>query len=191
MLQTVTCPTLHRATLPGETPPDINHTGRRKTSKLGTDSYQIYVLNYCTISFKLMYLYCTINQLVYFTERNMEWRYISKITQHTNTGQVPACSQGPVVILILRRLWTVGDNTARNDKFHCPIIDGTNLVHVQLRPRIVKTATVTRTDCELKGSWGIILMLKSIQKQLQRRHRQQCVKFTQGLMFFGRSFYCF
>ena len=184
MLQTVTCPTLHRATLPGETPPDINHTGRRKTSKLGTDSYQIYMHDIVWTHLFILH----INQLAYF---NMEWRCISKSTQHTNTRQVPACSQGPVVILILRRLWTVGDNTARNDKFHCPIIDGTNLVHVQLRPRIVKTATVTRTDCELEGSWGIILMLKSIQKQLQRRHRQQCVKFTQGLMFFGWSFYRF
>ena len=42
MLQTATCPTLHRATLPGETPPDINHMGRKRT-KLGTDSYQIYL----------------------------------------------------------------------------------------------------------------------------------------------------
>ena len=34
-----------------------------------------------------------VNQPVYFMERNMD---ISRTTQRTNTGQVPACSQDPV-----------------------------------------------------------------------------------------------
>ena len=38
----------------------------------------------------------------------------------------------------------------------------------------------------MEGSWGIIHMLKSLQTQLQRRHRQRCLKidtFIQGLIF--------
>ena len=31
-----------------------------------------------------------------------------------------------------------GDNTARNNKFHCPIIDQMTLVYVQLCPQILK-----------------------------------------------------
>ena len=69
-----------------------------------------------------------------------------------------------------------GDNTARNDKFHHSIIDRMTLVHVQPRPQVLKAATATKTDCELEGSWGIVSMLKSLQKQLQRRHRQRCLK---------------
>ena len=46
-------------------------------------------------SLKLLFLH--INQPAYFTERNMEYIiYISRTTQRTNTGQVPACSQEPV-----------------------------------------------------------------------------------------------
>ena len=37
-----------------------------------------------------------INQPAYFMERNMEYIYISRTTQRTNTGQVPACSEEPV-----------------------------------------------------------------------------------------------
>ena len=40
-------------------------------------------------------------------------------------------------------------------------------------------------------SWGIVSMLKSLQKQLQRRHKQQCLKIHtlfRILMFFGRPF---
>ena len=37
-----------------------------------------------------------INQPVYFMERNMKYIYISRTTQRTNSGQVPACSQEPV-----------------------------------------------------------------------------------------------
>ena len=69
-----------------------------------------------------------------------------------------------------------GDNTARNDKFHCSIIDPITLVHVQPRSRVLKAATATKTDCQLKGSWGIVSMLKPLQKQPQRRHRQRCLK---------------
>ena len=36
--------------------------------------------------------------------------------------------------------------------------------------------TTTQTDCELEGSCGIVLMLWSLQKQLQRRHRYRCSK---------------
>ena len=37
-----------------------------------------------------------INQPAYFMERNMEYFYISRITQCTNTGRVPACTKEPV-----------------------------------------------------------------------------------------------
>ena len=37
-----------------------------------------------------------INQPAYFMERNMKYIYISRTTQRTNSGQVPACSQEPV-----------------------------------------------------------------------------------------------
>ena len=37
-----------------------------------------------------------INQPAYFMERNMKYIYISRTTQRTNTGQIPACSQEPV-----------------------------------------------------------------------------------------------
>ena len=37
-----------------------------------------------------------INQPAYFMERNMKCIYISRTTQRKNTGQVPACSQGPM-----------------------------------------------------------------------------------------------
>ena len=36
-----------------------------------------------------------INQQAYFMERNIEYIYISRTTQRTNTGQIPACSQEP------------------------------------------------------------------------------------------------
>ena len=50
----------------------------------------------------------------------------------------------------------------------------------------VKAATAMKTDCQLEGSWGIVSMLKSLQTQLQRRHRQWCLKIDtliQLLMF--------
>ena len=64
------------------------------------------------------------------------------------------------------------------------------LLHVQLCPPVFKAATMTKTDCKLEGSWGIVLMLKSLQKQLQRRHRQWCLKMStliRRLMFFFRT----
>ena len=84
-----------------------------------------------------------------------------------------------------------GDNTARNAKFHRPIIDRIGLVQVQLRPGVFKAATATKIYCGLGRSWGIVSMLKSLQKQLQRRHKQQCLKIDtlfRRLMFFGRPF---
>ena len=87
-----------------------------------------------------------------------------------------------------------GDNTARNDKFHRSIIDPMTLVHVQLHSQVLKAATVLKTDCQFEGSWGIVSMLKPLQEQLQRRHRQRCLKIDiliGLLMFFGRSFYRF
>ena len=70
----------------------------------------------------------------------------------------------------------LGDNTARNDKFHRSIVDPMTLVHVQPRSRVLKAATATKTDCQFEGSWGIVSMLKSLQKQLQTRHRQRCLE---------------
>ena len=63
------------------------------------------------------------------------------------------------------------------------IIDGMTLVHVQPRPRVLKVATAMKTFCELGRSWGIVSMLKSLQKQLQRRRRQQYLKVIRGLFF--------
>ena len=63
----------------------------------------------------------------------------------------------------------LGDNTARNDKFYRSIVDPMTLVHVQPRSRVLKAATATKTGCQFEGSWGIVSMLKSLQKQLQRR----------------------
>ena len=79
------------------------------------------------------------------------------------------------------------DNTVRNDKFYHPIIDRIRVVHVQLRPWVFKAASTTKIYCKLGRSWGIVLMLKSLQKQLQRRHKQQCLKIDtllRKLMFF-------
>ena len=45
----------------------------------------------------------------------------------------------------------------------------------------------TKIYCEFERSWGIILMLKSLQKQLQRRYKQRCLKIDtllRILMFF-------
>ena len=47
------------------------------------------------ISFELNY-FTAHNQPAYFMERNMEYIYISRTTQRTNTGQVSACGQEPV-----------------------------------------------------------------------------------------------
>ena len=38
----------------------------------------------------------------------------------------------------------LGDNTARNDKFHCLIINWVTLVHIQPRPLVLKAATATK-----------------------------------------------
>ena len=75
----------------------------------------------------------------------------------------------------------------KNDKFHRSIVDPMTLVHAQLRSRVLKAATTTKTDCVFEGSWGIVSMLKSLQKQLQRRHRQRCLEIDtliRLLMFF-------
>ena len=50
------------------------------------------------------------------------------------------------------------------------------LVHVQPHSQVLKAATAMKTHCKLEVSWGVGSMLKSLQKQLQRRHRQLCLK---------------
>ena len=70
----------------------------------------------------------------------------------------------------------LGDNTARNDKFHRLIIDWVTLVHIQPHPLVLKAATATKTDCKLEGSWDTVSTLKSLQTHLQRMHRQRCLK---------------
>ena len=101
----------------------------------------------------------------------------------TNTGQVPVCSQEPVdstnANTYCGHFNLFGDNTARNDKFHRPIIDRIGLVHAQLCPWVFKAATAMTIYCEFGrggGSWGIVSTLKSLQKQLQRRHKQRYLK---------------
>ena len=66
-----------------------------------------------------------INQTsVLYGKKHGIYFYISRTTQHTNTGQVPACSQEPVDFTDYCGDFNLfEDNTARNDKFHPPIID--------------------------------------------------------------------
>ena len=40
---------------------------------------------------------------------------------------------------------------------------------------VFSCAPEQKKDWEMEGSWGIVSMLKSLQMQLQRRHRQQCL----------------
>ena len=126
---------------------------------------------------------CSINRWVRMISCN-----ISRPTQHTNAEQVPACSQESVDCGDFNLF---GDNTVRNVKFHCLIIDRIGLAHVQLRPRVFKVATATKIYCKLGRCCGIVSMLKSLQKQLQRRYTQQCLKIDTLLrtsMFFGWPF---
>ena len=78
-----------------------------------------------------------------------------------------------LILCTLQSLWW---HTARNDKFHRPIIDQIGLVHAQLCPWVFKAATATKLYYEFERPWDIISMLKSLQKQLQRRHKQRCLK---------------
>ena len=39
------------------------------------------------------------------------------------------------------------------------------LIYVQLHSRVLKAATMTKTDYKLEESWSIILMLKSLFKE--------------------------
>ena len=41
---------------------------------------------------------------------------------------------------------------------------------------LVQSSYCNIADCKLEGSWRIVLIPKSVLKQLQRRHRQQCLK---------------
>lgn len=45
------------------------------------------------------------------------------------------------------------------------IIDTMTLVHVQLHSNVLKAAAITKTDGEMKGSLGMISMLKFLKKQ--------------------------
>ena len=55
------------------------------------------------------------------------------------------------------------DNTARNDKFHCQIIDRIGLAHVQLRPS-VQNSYATKITCKLGRSLGHRIDAKISQK---------------------------
>ena len=56
----------------------------------------------------------------------------------------------------------LGDNTARNNKFHCLIIHVMNLVRVQPHPKVFKVATTMKIDSRLQGSWGILSMYTKV-----------------------------
>ena len=132
-----------------------------------------------------------INQPAYFMERNMKYIYISRTTQRTNSGQVPACSQEPV------------DSTDANmvETSTCLETTQQEMTNFTVRLLIDRTGPCSATPLSVqssyryqKRSWGIVSMLKSLQKQLQRRHKQQCLKIHtlfRILMFFGRPFYRF
>ena len=121
-----------------------------------------YLSRYCTMSFELTLFILHINQPAYFMERNIEYIYISRTTQRTNNGQVPACSQEPVDSILWRPqlVW-------RQHKFDRPIIDWIGLVHVQLCPWVFKAATATKIYCKLGRPWGIISTLKSASEKSQ------------------------
>ena len=126
----------------------------------------------------------------------MEYIYISRTTQRTNTGQVPACSEEPVDFTDTNTVETSTClKTTQQETTNSPSdIDRIGLAHVQLRPCVFETATATKIYCELGRSWGIVLMLKSFQKRLQRRRKQPCLKIHtlfRRLMYFGRPFHRF
>ena len=53
-----------------------------------------------------------------------------------------------------------------------------------------EASSLLRNIANLGESWGIVSMLKALQKQLQRSHQQQCLKIDTLLrrfMFFGRG----
>ena len=65
----------------------------------------------------------------------------------------------------------------RNDKYNYPI----NLFYnhpIKLnQPVPYSTAPMSIQNwLQIGGSWGIVSMLKPLQKQLQRRHKHQCLK---------------
>ena len=99
----------------------------------------------------------------------------SRTTQRTNTGQIPACSQEPV------------DSTDANMVETSTCLETTQQEMTNFTVRYQSNRTgpcsaaplsvpATKIYCELGRSWGIVSMLKSLQKQLQRRHKQQCLK---------------
>ena len=95
----------------------------------------------------------------------------------TNSGQVPACSQEPVDSTDANMVETSTCLETTQQEMSPSDIDRIGLVHVQLRPWVFKAATATKIYCELGRSWGIVSMLKSLQKQLQRRHNNSVWKY--------------
>ena len=74
-------------------------------------------------------------------------------------------------MLILWRLQLVWRQYGKKRQIYRPIIDRIGLAHVQLRPWVFKAATATKIYCKLVRSWGIVSILKSLQKQLQGRQK--------------------
>ena len=134
---------------------------------------------------------CSINRWVQTISCN-----ISRTTQRTNTGQIPACSQEPVDSTdanIVETSTCLETTQQEMTNFTVRLlIDRTGPCSAM--PLSVQSSYRYQNICELGRSWGIVSMLKSLQKQLQRRHKQQCLKIHtlfRILMFFGRPFYRF
>ena len=121
--------------------------------------------------------------------------YISRTTQRTNSGQVPACSQEPV------------DSTDANmvETSTCLETTQQEMTNFTVRYRSNRTGPCSTAPLSVQSSYRYQNILRigevlghridtKISKQLQRRHKQQCLKIHtlfRILMFFGRPFYRF
>ena len=123
---------------------------------------------------------------------------ILRATQCTNTGQVPVCSQQPVdstdanIVETSTCLETTQQETTKSTVQllveSCSAID---IRHSQLH-RCLSVQSSYHNENTLRIR-AMLSMLKSFQKQLQRSHKQPCLKMTllRRLIFFRRSFYRF
>ena len=69
------------------------------------------------------------------------------------------------------------------------IIDTMTLVHVQPHPNVLKAATITKTDDEMKGSLGIGIDAEISQKAVSEKTRVSENRYTYlTTTFFKRSF---
>ena len=56
---------------------------------------------------------------------------------------------------------------------------------------LIQATTTPNINCQMKGPWDVVSLLKSLKKQLQRRHRRWCLKEDPGLILLGGYFITF